>query len=422
MEKRVRSWCAVICIGLTSACGFPRPPPLVEIDAYDASSTSSSDSSVSVCPANQPLRCSSNDLARCNSDGTAEVVEHCALGCSNNLLRCKDLDPSNGLAEQLDMSGAEPDFDLGASAMINTDDGTVLADGAPMAVRTALVAQASAPMIRVLIIHSLTAGAVTITGKNAFAIVSAGDVKIQGVFAASGRDGVPGPGGFDDSACKGRDAILLGVLHGGAGGGGFGDAGGRGGSATNDGGTAAGGEGGSPSGNAMLIPLRGGCDGGTFVNIFSGGGGAIQLVSRTKIAIQGFVAANGDGTVAGGSGGGILLEAPLIEVSGGIVANGGGGSGGCLIPKGAESGRLDARRAAGGPGCPPQGGDGGTGGAGTSGQGAIGASISISGTGSAFGAFGGGGVGRIRVNTLSGGLHSTAIFSPTPTTGPLATR
>jgi hypothetical protein len=147
-------------------------------------------------------------------------------------------------------------------------------------------------------------------------------------------------------------------------------------------------------------------------------------VSRTRITVSGVVAANGSSGSGGGSGGGILFEAPVVEVSGSLVANGGAGAGGCLFPKAGEDGRLDATPATGGDPCNTDGGKGGNGGAGNSGAG-NGTSINQAGTGNAFAfaGYGGGGVGRIRVNTLSGGFHRTGgLFSPNPSTGAVTTR
>ncbi|HEX7840655.1 MAG TPA: hypothetical protein VF469_24425 [Kofleriaceae bacterium] len=146
-------------------------------------------------------------------------------------------------------------------------------------------------------------------------------------------------------------------------------------------------------------------------------------MSRTKIAVSGVVAANGGSSSGGGSGGGILLEAPAVEVPGNLVANGAAGNGGCLFPAGAEDGRLDATPATGSAGCGGQGGQGGNGAAGNSfaraGTGINGVSI---GSNIVFGGSGGGGGGRIRVNTIAGGLKATGIFSPNPSTGNLASR
>jgi hypothetical protein len=413
-------------------CGFPRPTPFGGMDARDDGGVGP------FCTANQALRCDGSNLVRCNRDGTAEVSESCSLGCSATDLRCHGVNPSNGLAQQLDMAAGEPDFDLGATATINTDDGTVLVDGNPVAVKSVLVAQSSAPIIRVFLVHSLTANDVTITGaqtiaaqtngRNALAIVSDGELKIGGVFAASADVSFSGAGEFpiNDSTCKGSDSTVVGQALSGAGGGGFGGAGASGGTATNDDGSATGGTGGTVTGNPALVPLRGGCDSAKFSNVRGRGGGAIQLVSRTRIIVSGVVAANGSSYGGGGSGGGILLEAPVVEVSGGVVANGGAGSGGgCILGlEPGEDGRLDAMPATGGLGCTTNilGGNGGNGGARNAGA-TMGASINATGKGFlAVAGSGGGGVGRIRVNTVSGGLHTTGVFSPNPSTGPIGSR
>jgi len=377
-----------------------------------------------ICKANQALRCDGSSLVRCNNNGTAEISESCSLSCNASQLRCSNIDPSNNLAPYLDMTGGEPDLDPGTAATINTDDGTVMVDGKLLVVKSTVTPQTAAPNIRVFIVHSLTAAQVTISGGNALAVVSNGDLTIGGVFTASAIINVPGAGAFNDTICKGGDApVLAGGTAGGSGGGGFGFAGGSGGTAISDSGTASGGAGGAPTGNPTLIPLRGGCDSGAVGPAKGSGGGAIQLVSRTKIAVSGVIAANGSSVTGGGSGGGILLEAPVVEVSGSVVANGGAGAGGCIFPRSGENGRLDAIPATAGVGCSDTGRDGGSGGAGNTGAG-NGVSINRAGTGvtAVFAGYGGGGVGRIRVNTASGGLHTTGIFSPNPSTGPIATR
>jgi hypothetical protein len=303
-----------------------------------------------------------------------------------------------------------------------------MVDGKSVIVRSALVAQPSAPTILVFIVHSMIANDVAITGSNAFALVSNGDIQIAGVVAASASGTTPGPGGFNDAACQGGAGSTVGQAAGGCGGGGFGSAGGRGGSATNINGTAAGGSGGAPTGNPTLVPLRGGCDSGRLGGSagFGAGGGAMQFVSRTQIVITGFLAANGSSVAGGGSGGGILLEAPIVEVQGNVVTNGGAGAGGCLfVPRPGEDGRLDASPATGGDPCDIDSGKGGNGAAGNLGAGA-GISIAHSDGGElflVFGGYGGGGVGRIRVNSAAGRFHRTrGLLSPNPSTGAIATR
>ena len=408
-------WWLVVAAG----CGFPRPSPVGSAD--DGGGVDST----SACPANQPLRCDGDKLVRCNSDGTSEVTEACPLGCSSTTQHCNDVAPSNGLASYIDMSSGEPDVDLGMMATINTDNGTVVVDGKSVTVRSALVAQTSAPTILVFIVHSLTSENVTITGNNAFAVVSDGDIAIGGVFAASADLNTPGPGRFNDSTCIGGSSVGVSSTFSGAGGGGFGTAGGSGGSATNTADNSAGGAGGSPTGNPTITPLRGGCDSGRYgpgAGVAGTAGGAIQLVSRTKITISGVVAANGSSFTGGGSGGGILLEAPLVNVTGTMVANGGAGAGGCLLPQVGENGHLDAAPAiGGGTGCGGLGANGGNGGAGTVPAGK-GINVSISDSSDVFGGGGGGGVGRIRINTAPGGFHRAGLFSPNPSTGDIAAR
>jgi len=381
-----------------------------------------------VCAPSKALRCDGNNLVGCNGDGTGEVSETCALGCHGTEARCNDVAPSNGLAPYLDMTSGEADFALGTTATINTDDGRVQVDGNPVDVRSTLISQTSGPGIRIFIVHGLTAADVTISGSNALAIVSDGDLKISGTFAASANGIVaPGAGGFNDSTCRGQEGnIVASGAFAGSGGGGFGSSGGTGGSAINIDGTAAGGAGGLPTGNPELVPLRGGCDAGLYTGsarLFGFGGGAVQLVSRTQIAVTGVLAANGSSGSGGGSGGGILLEAPIVEVPGNVVANGGAGASGGLPPMLGQDGRPNATPAIGGLPCATTCGSGGNGAARNTGA-AGGASVDgVSvGTSVVFAGNGGGGVGRIRVNSIAGGLTATGIFSPNPSTGTIATR
>jgi hypothetical protein len=136
------------------------------------------------------------------------------------------------------------------------------------------------------------------------------------------------------------------------------------------------------------------------------------------VSVTGVIAANGSSALGGGSGGGILVEAPVVEVTGTVVANGAGGNSGCLFGTSGQDGRLDATPAQGGT-C-GSGGSGGNGGAGSIAAGS-GANVSLS-SGAALAGHGGGGVGRIRINTAAGGFHRAGLFSPDPSTGAIATR
>lgn len=378
-----------------------------------------------LCTANQPLRCEKDTLVRCDMEGKAEITETCHLGCNNAELRCTSFTPSNGLVAFLDQANAQLDIDLGESATIDTDTGNV--SGLVTPVKSDTLMQSSGPPIRVLVVRSFTAKNVTVKGKNALAIVSQGDIAITGVFAASGEYNVAGPGGYNDASCQGKDSTGLGgsgFATGGPGGGGFGSDGGSGGSAQAGRYSGAAGTHGIAAGNESLSPLRGGCDsgrspGGT-ARTNGGGGGALQFVSGTRIAISssGVVAANGASAEAGGSGGGILFEAPICEVSGHVVANGAGASASTI----GQDGRLDDQPAIGGTGIPGIRGAGGNGAAGTT-QATEGGSVSSgSDTSNVRAGGGGGGFGRIRVNSAPGGLLGTGLFSPNPSRGSVVAR
>jgi hypothetical protein len=142
-------------------------------------------------------------------------------------------------------------------------------------------------------------------------------------------------------------------------------------------------------------------------------------VSRTEILIEGVLSANGSSRSGGGSGGGVLLEAPIVDVSGNAVANGGAGAGGGFLPIAGEDGGIDAQPSAGGPGADTNCSNGGNGAGGTfgaqSGQ-------NISQPNLVFAGHGGGGRGRIRINTPADGFTGEGILSPNPTTGDLGIR
>lgn len=404
-----------------TSCTVPNPNYRPHVDG---SVDTEGSTAVIACAANQPLRCDGANLVRCGATGDVEVSEPCGFGCGEAEKRCLDMAPSNGLAAFLDQAVNAMDLDLGDWATINTDTGAISSISLNMVPppTTEIQVQTAAPSIRVLVVRSLKARNVDVIGKNALAVVSHGDIAIQGAFTVTTGD-VPGAGAFNDGDCKGLPGIYDANFkaRSGSGGGGFGTAGAAGGGGmgkthTSIQVTQPGSAGGAASGNPTLVPLRGGCDGGGDV-LGGHGGGALQLVSRTSIAVTGVVAANGGGAggdgAGGGSGGGILLEAPIVDVAGTVVANGGGG-GGCGV---AMNGRLDDIPASGSLGCTNFYATG------AGGNGAAGRREATSGaTSPDVGGGGGGGAGRIRVNTAAGGQRTTGRYSPTPTSGELATR
>lgn len=270
------------------------------------------------------------------------------------------------------------------------------------------------------------------TETNPVALVAQKTIAIVGVVDARGydlagtlcADAVAGPGGF-------RGGVMAPGLGPGGGlvpstdaagrsGAGHGGVGGAGGPV----GANPGADGGVAYGTPTLIPLVGGSGGAGSSQLTGpggGGGGAIQIVAGEKISIGGGATTgginaggcHGKSTVfnapggAGGSGGSILVETPLLELlpNGAIAANGGGG--GADGTTNGEPGPLTPGPADGAPGAPPTHGFGGVGSGGTmaeTGDGRGGAS------GNTTGGSGGGASGRIRINNRSG------TFTPPPST------
>ena len=271
-----------------------------------------------------------------------------------------------------------------------------------------------------------------ISGSSAVAFVATGDIMINARLQL-GR----GMGAFNAPGCTAGSGRYLDEPNGlasaiaGGGGGAFATAGGKGGDVT---GKVVGGLGGSVSGTPNLVPLRGGCwgagqklrgAGGLDFTPVTPGGGAIQLVSKTRINILGVIDADGQtgefdqltndgaGFYGGGAGGGILLEAPIVSLGdqAALLARGGGGGAGPSIED------VDSMLPLPGLGG---GGDGAAPGfdAEAGGDVAYNTNVAVSGGG------GGGGMGRIRVNTMDGTFEQapSTIVAGSLTTGTVQTR
>lgn len=402
------------------------------------------DGSMSTCEPST-IVCEDGQLVMCDSTGNVAVTEPCALDCHPTEDRCNAADPSNALASHLDAAASASDLSLNDGAIIDTSAESITNDGSLVAASTTLVA--SEPVdIFVVRVKSFTAGSVSVVGDRALAIVSDGPVVLYGHFSLSANLDENGPGAVLD--CAGESGTASGGSKSGSGGGGFGGAGGNGGAAD----AFAGGAGSPTVGTAALEPLRGGCPGGHSAGgsynedpIFrdpGGGGGALQLVSATSITLSvgALISSNGGGAKGytgevrvlclpefscspgegGGSGGAILLEAPLVvlDQTAGLYANGGGGSCGLTAFGSGQNGLLSTMRSSGAD-C-ASGSNGGRGGA------AVGAATAgENGSGDyPHGGGGGGGVGRIRINLPIGSTFDPggAILSPAPSVGTLATR
>jgi hypothetical protein len=436
-----RAALAFILFGTLLSCTKANP------DAPDAAGTGldanlSPDANLQACSPDTSV-CADDVETVCDASGAVARQTNCALGCFDDE-RCGKLDPSNGLAGHLDDAADGNDVVFAGTATIDTSAGTVTDVNGTVAVDTALE-QGGPVDLFVVKVKSLTATDINVVGTAALAIVSDGDVTIDGVLDVSGHFGVSGPGAMTtEPTCQGgtgESTEQNGVS--GGGGGGFGRAGGTGGS-TALGGFVNGGAGGSVSGNPEVTPLRGGCDGG--LSGRSGmplgvAGGAVQIVSNTEVLVgpNGAITANGSGGgtrdteppllgcfsgqpcfsgAGGGSGGGIVLEAPAVTLAAEAVLVANGGGGGCGRVTAGEDGQISLARAEGGDCTVVVGGIGGAGaeGAGVDGTGNFNGADSIAGGG-------GGGVGRIRINLPAGETFAPeGLVSPANTAGVLGVR
>jgi hypothetical protein len=396
------------------------------------------------CTPNTVVDCGNpSTLRTCGADGKSLSNTTCPLGCGDTPTpHCKGFFPSGAVTNaDLTVAGTA-DITIAANAVLNTDNGTI--DNVRGATGDATMPDLKGGVnfrivnnVAIFNFSSLTVPTgvtLTLKGAHAVALVATTDINIVGVVDARGytgttlcMGGAAGPGGGIGAATSngagmggGTKGTGSGSYGSGGGGGGFGDVGGRGGNISG----AVGGAAGGVYGNATLAPLIGGSGGGSSsAGNGGGGGGAVQLVAGGKIVIGtgaavGGVNAGGCGGIGGyfgsgggggGSGGAIIVEAPVVQIAakGVLAANGaGGGTGG-----GAQgsAGALDAVRPTGSPSG--SGTAGGFGGAGNGGQ--LAGTQGIDTTTQESGG-GGGGVGRIRINNISGTLtlDAAAIVSP----------
>jgi hypothetical protein len=306
--------------------------------------------------------CTNGKVATCDASGAVVSAQACPLGCFEDEPRCREIDPSNGLAMYLDMVANAPDLDLENATIyaatgriddfansVSIDDvPTFVIDAPPNGIRVRVFVVNSFKATRV-VVGDLQSGVISPPGPTAFALVAKRDIEIRGALSSLGTS-------QNISACQAGHGVMSSSCEyssTGGGGGAFATNGAKGGNITSVG--YLGGAGGIANGNERLVPLRGGCSGGTMT--FSGtlqdycggggGGGAMQLVSRTHVFIDGLVSvAGGPGAACeyeidqgvysywatgGGSGGGLLIEAPKVtlDVNARLDALGGDGGYAC---------------------------------------------------------------------------------------------
>ena len=291
------------------------------------------------------------------ADGSAAVITmnnyQCPMGCHATQPICADVNASNGLNAALDTVAASPagtDVALPRSSsvpagtvVISTDsynsmNGTTTitdADGTPIVIPAQVISQGSGyPEILVLKTRSFTirpGRAVVVNGLRALAIVARFDIFIAGSRSTSLELAVVLVGGAGQSLSS---SCVGGVSINGVGGSGNGTSGGNGGGATSGGAALP----------ASVAPLQGGCPD---INSGGSGGGALQFISRTRIALVSGAMLNMSGGRAyvaasigmgGGAGGSTVLEAPSILLSAGATIAGRGGSGASASSSGASDG------------------------------------------------------------------------------------
>lgn len=389
-----------------------------------------------LCDPNETA-CTNGTVATCDASGAVVSSTACPLGCFEDEPRCRAVDPSNDLAEYLDAAATAVAADLPDNTVIDPVTGTITPpDAGALPIASFLVpAPAGGVPVRVFVVGSV-ANPASLAQVPAIAFVSARDVELLGEVDLT--DPVVTPGSILTGACVGENSVLTTEASNrrygsGGGGGGSSTEGGAGGYIDFDGAPLAASAPGDEAGNPVIVPLRGGCAGGDAFDNGGAGGAALQIVSGTRIQVAGTINANGqaggqnqDTVGGGGSGGAILLEAPVVELGpdARLLANGGNGrAGDGSVPPTSTTTEPapDAQCATPSDLC----GDGGAGGTAAAGpnDGSVLLYTNLSNVRMVAGG-GGGAAGYIRINTAAGTYELTAstIISPAASPGTVATR
>jgi len=356
--------------------------------------------------------------------------------CSTFSYRPSNFDPAavaaQGIGPALTIGCANAFFD-------STDGGSFWCNGQPAPVQLAITQSGGVDAV-VLAVSGLSiasGGSLSLTGSRPVIFAVWGDATVAGTLSAASTFTTSGAGQAPSGLCDAQDGVADGALVGGGGGGG--SDGSRGGDGGDGDAVGHGGRSGTPSGGAALVPLRGGCPGGSGGRSADpggaggrggAGGGAVQISALGTLTVSGTVTASGaggqgglgvlsgsNGGGAGGSGGAVLLEGMdvVMPPSARLTANGGGGGGGGGLADGSTA--LDGRTTS---ASPAPGGGAGIACAGKGGQGASALGAPADGesaTALCSGGGGGGGLGRIRVNAFTLCRPDAGVLSPVPSYG-----
>jgi hypothetical protein len=453
------------CLGCGTTC------PLSRVSTYSCSAGGCNAAGGACTAAGQGCYCTSN--SQCKSGACVETTGQNDVSCGAGT-RCSGTGASDGFGCTLAAPGIPaactgPTFGYSPS---NFSPGSYASPATPTTINCnttysssthsftgwcsgqtaptiySSVTQPGGHVVDLLAFEGLTLDAGntwTLTGTNPVVLAVYGAATISGVIDASAQGGTPGAGasacavGAAGGGASGASYTAgSGMGASGGGGGGLAVAGGAGGfSMYNgvDGGPTTGTEsdgtaGGSAHATSSVVPLTGGCSGGTGAagtasNAGGAGGGGVQLSAASTISGSGTIKANGS---AGGAGASV---SPAVMTNDG-AGGGGGGSGGDILVESASSTSLRLRAYGGGGGAGGigygadttsantwagfPGGNGGTNSGGSTVAPTNGGPPPLRGksyTGGGGG--GGGGYGWTKVNTGAGLVYAcTATLSPAP--------
>ena len=273
--------------------------------------------------------CRGDRALTCNTVGDNFDLVDCEFGCGDTGCKlcdtptCEKRIVPKYLPTTCDALATIPALTITSNTMLNTSNDLEC---------SSVVTQPTGPEICVLRYGTITVDrnfTYSVTGTRALALVADRALTVDGILDVSGSSNVSGPGG---------SFTVSGLVVGAAGAGaGNRTVGGNAGSASADGGGAIGGA--AAPHPATRTELFGGARSN---NVLNNGGGAVTLIScRGMVSVPGLIDAGGGGgqrgflqamnyqhPTGGGSGGTIVLQGMMVNVTGQIYANGGGGGSG----------------------------------------------------------------------------------------------
>ena len=266
--------------------------------------------------------CGSGVVNQCSGSGAWTPAETCIFDCvASPTPHCAYLQPKY-LPDICDAVATDDKFEITSSATMDTT--------ADPSCNGGILPQTGGPDICIVRYKTISIDAnktFAVKGTRALALVSDGDLRVDGTLDIAAHGSIDGPGGGlyrSGGSVSGPSA---------GGGAGFHQSGGAGANLTVDGGASNGGL--ATTDPALLNTLISGPRGGG-----GAAGGAATLIScRGRVTVSGMLSAGGGGGIGGfpsggaalgggGGGGYTVLQGLAISVTGAVYANGGGGGAG----------------------------------------------------------------------------------------------